>query len=391
VSADPTLKLPAFLAARLEAGHPWVYRDHVPKGFRAKSGSWVRVNAGKFSAFALWDEKSPIALRVFSRQRVPDAAWVRERVKTARELRALVESSDTNAYRLLFGEADGLPGVTVDVYDRHLAIVTYADALDAIVPWLVSALKAELSPLSIVRRRRRSDLGDEPRSEALVGDVPSPFVVREQGYLLEVDLAQGQKTGLFLDHRENRRFVRELSADRRVLNLFSYTGAFSVAAALGGARQVISVDSAVPAGAAARRNFELNGIDPNPHGFVGEDAFAYLERAASEERRFDLVIADPPSFASSKDQLKRALRAYVRLHALCLEVTEPGGFYAAASCTAQVSPEAFRETLAQAATRAGVDLAIVHDAGHAIDHPVRVGHPEGRYLKFVVTRVTPPS
>jgi len=385
----PTLKLPAFLEARLDAGHPWVYRDHVPKGFRAGSGSWVRVSTGKFSAYALWDERSPIALRIFSRRQVPDAAWVRERVKSARELRQLVGSGDTNAYRLLFGEADGLPGVTADVYDRHVALVTYADALDALLPWLLEALKEELLPLSIVRRKRRGASAGEERTEALHGEVPAPFLVREQGALLEVDLAHGQKTGLFLDHRDNRRFVREHAADRRVLNLFSYTGAFSVAAALGGARQVISVDIAAPAGAAARRNFALNAIDPALHGFVDEDAFTYLERAAAEGRRFDLVIADPPSFAASREQLKRALRAYTRLHALCLKVTEPGGLYAAASCTAQVSPEAFRETLAHAAVRAAVDLAIVHDAGQAIDHPVRVGHAEGRYLKFMVVRATP--
>lgn len=383
------VKLPAFLAERLHAGHPWIYRDHVPKGFRARSGSWVRVSAGDFSAFALWDERSPIALRVFSRRQVPDAAWVRRRVQSALELRELVRSGDTSAYRLLFGEADGLPGVTADVYERHVALVTYADALEALLPWLIQALEAELSPLSIVRRKRRADATGEARTEALFGDVPAPFTVREHGYLLEVDLAQGQKTGLFLDHRDNRRFVREHAAGRRVLNLFSYTGAFSVAAALGGARQVVSVDSAAPAGAAARRNFERNGIDPARHGFVDEDAFAYLERTAAEGRRFDLVIADPPSFATSKDQLKRALRAYTRLHALCLAVTEPGGLYAAASCTAQVSPEAFRETLAGAAARAAVDLTIVHDAGHALDHPIRAGHLEGRYLKFMVTRATP--
>jgi 23S rRNA (cytosine1962-C5)-methyltransferase len=385
----PKIELPKFLAGRLEAGHPWVYRDHVPKGFRAKGGSFVEIAAGSFSAFALWDERSPIALRIFSRRRVPDAAWVRERVRDALALRELVRGGDTNAYRLLFGEADGLPGVTADVYDRHVALVTYADALDALVPWLVEALKSELSPLSVVRRKRRADSVGEARTEALYGEVPAPFVVREHGFLLEVDLAYGQKTGLFLDHRDNRRYVREHAAGRRVLNLFSYTGAFSVAAALGGAAQVISVDSAAPASAAARRNFELNGIDPSQHGFASEDAFEYLERAAGEGRRFDLVIADPPSFATSRDQLKRALRAYERLHALCLRVTEPGGLYAAASCTAQVGPDAFRETLAVAAARADVDLTIVHDAGHAADHPIRVGHVEGRYLKFMVTRSTP--
>ncbi len=385
----PNLTLPAFLAPRLDAGHPWIYRDHVPRGFSARSGSFVRIVAGAFSAYALWDERSPIALRVFSRQERPDAAWVRARVRAALELRAPLRLADTNAFRVLFGEADSLPGVTADLYDRYVALVTYADALDALLPWVTDALRAELAPLGIVRRKRRGDSTGEQRTEVLHGELPPPFVVRENGMKLEVDLAAGQKTGLFLDHRDNREFLRGLALGRRVLNLFSYTGAFSVAAMLGGATQTVSVDSAAPAGAAARRNFELNAIDPRPHEFHTQDAFQYLEQARARHEQFELVIADPPSFAGSKAQLKRALAAYTKLHAGCLAVTAPGGLYAAASCTAQVSPEQFRETLALAAASAGVDLTLVREAGHALDHPIRAGHMEGRYLKFVVGRVLP--
>ncbi len=384
---EPNLTLPAFLGPRLEAGHPWVYRDHVPRGFQAGSGTFVRITAGGFSGYALWDARSPIALRVFSRRQRPDAAWVRARVRAALELRAPLQLTDTNAYRALFGEGDSLPGITADVYDRYVALVTYADSLDAVLPWVTEALRGELSPLAIVRRKRRGDAAGDQRTEVLFGELPPPFVVRENGMKLEVDLAAGQKTGLFLDHRDNRSFVRGLSLGRRVLNLFSYTGAFSVAAMLGGATQTVSVDSAAPASAAARRNFELNAIDPRPHEFHAQDAFEYLEQGHARGERFELVIADPPSFAGSRAQLKRALSAYTKLHARCLAVTAPGGYYAAASCTAQVSPEAFRETLSAGAASAGVDLTIVHDAGHALDHPIRAGHLEGRYLKFVVGRV----
>jgi 23S rRNA (cytosine1962-C5)-methyltransferase len=381
------LRLPAFLAARLNAGHPWIYRDHLPSGFRAESGAWLQIAAGDFSGYALYDARSPIALRIFSRKQLPDQAWVQKRVREALELRTLLRGPGTNAFRALFGEADHLPGVTADVYDRYVALVTYADSLDVVLPWVCQALREELALDGIVRRRRRADTAGEARSEVLWGELPPPFVVLENSMKLEVDLALGQKTGLYLDQRDNRKFVRGLSRGRRVLNLFSYTGAFSVAAALGGALQVTSVDSAAAASEAASRNFELNGFDPRAHEFHAEDAFEFLERA--DGRRFELVIADPPSFAGSKAQLKRALRAYTRLHTLCLRVTTPGGLYAAASCTAQVSPEAFRETLAQAAASAGVELTVVHDAGHALDHPIRAGHLEGRYLKFMVCRAVP--
>jgi 23S rRNA (cytosine1962-C5)-methyltransferase len=218
---------------------------------------------------------------------------------------------------------------------------------------------------------------------------PRRLVVGESGLKLIANLHEGQKTGLFLDHRENRAFVRSLSEGRRVLNLFSYTGAFSIAAALGGATQVSSVDIAADANAAARDNFELNGLDPEQHEFVSADVFEYAKGAQARERKYDLVICDPPSFANSREQLWGALRAYVRVNALGMAATARGGFYAAASCTAQVSPVAFREALAEAAAKSGVRFQIVHEAGQALDHPCAAGHPEGRYLKFVVGRVLP--
>src|SRR5690606_4634751 len=155
----------------------------------------------------------------------------------------------------------------------------------------------------------------------------------------------------------------------------------------GGATHVTSVDIAAPALDAARDNFTLNGLDPDAHAFVAADVFRYLETLRAEGRRFDLVVCDPPSFAKSREHVRAALRAYVRLNAHGLAVTRPGGLYAAASCTAQVSPEAFRDALARAAARARVRFQILHDAAQALDHPVAVGHPEGRYLKFVLGRV----
>lgn len=380
------LRLPDSLTAHLAAGHPWVYRDHVPRNFRAPNGSWVRVRAGTWVGIALWDAESPIALRVFGRGTTPpDRGWLRRCVQRAWELRSSLREDEVSAFRLLYGEADGIPGVVVDYYAGHCVLVTYAPSLDVLVEPIVEALIAEVAPLSVLRRRGPGEV------EVLAGEQPARnVVVTERGGMrLLADVFSGQKTGLFLDHRENRYFLRQYASGKDVLNLFSYTGGFSVAAALGGARSVTSVDSAAPASAACEENFRLNGLHRFPHRVVTQDAFEYLEDAVREERRFDLVVCDPPSFARNRAQLKAAEKAYRRLTALGLAVTRAGGWYAAASCTSQVSPELFRRLIADAGRRARVRFQILHDVGQPLDHPVLAAHPEGRYLKFVVGRVLP--
>lgn len=384
--SGPTLELPAQLKRGLQAGHPWVYRDHVPRGFQAPSGTWVKVRAGGYTAFALWDETSKIALRLFSERGVPDAAWVSDRVNAALALRQRLLDRETSAYRLLYGEGDGIPGLTVDVYGAFAVIVTYADSLESVVPWVVRALHEQLKLHGVVRRARVRD-GEPPRLEVLHGRLPPrDLIISEHGLRMHVDLFLGQKTGLFLDHRDNRHFLGQLCGGKRVLNLFSYTGAFSLYAARAGATLVTSVDLSQPAARAARANFELNGFDPDQHEFLSEDVFEFLERTRQAKLSYDVVICDPPSFANSREQQKNALRAYASVNSSGLRVLEVGGIYAAASCTAQVSSEAFRGVLAEAAVNAKRRLQIIHDAGHAADHPIQAGHPEGRYLKFVVAR-----
>jgi 23S rRNA (cytosine1962-C5)-methyltransferase len=381
--------LPDALEARLDAGHPWIYRDHVPARFAAKAGDFVHLECGRVDAWALWDAESPIALRVFSRRQRPDAAWVKARVDEAWALRAQLLPARTNAFRLLFGEGDGLPGIVVDVYAGFAIIVAYSSALARVVAWVAEALGARPEIMGVCERvTRRKERASELRF--LSGEKPPEVVmIEEHGLLYEVDFEAGQKTGLFLDHRENRRYLRELAAGKSVLNLFAYTGAFSVSCAAGGARQVTSVDIAAPAIEAAARNVAHNALPPALHEGVAQDVFEFLEAAKRAGRRWDLVIADPPSFASSRAELFGALRAYKKLHAASLAVLAPGGLYAGASCTAQVSPDAFRQTLAEGAARVGQRLTVVHEAAHAADHPYAAGHLEGRYLKFVLCRALP--
>jgi 23S rRNA (cytosine1962-C5)-methyltransferase len=239
----------------------------------------------------------------------------------------------------------------------------------------------EQASASVGSRTRRVSLlwGEEP---------PIDLAVVEHGLRFQADLRLGQKTGLFLDQRENRRTVERLSAGRSVLNCFAYTGGFSLYALRGGARSVISADIGKGLAEAAATNIALNTLDPTRHEFVTGDCFDLLARYAEQDRRFDLVILDPPSFAKSKQNRYAALRAYTRLNALGLRCVEPGGLLVSSSCTSQVGPDAFREMLAAAAESVGRRLQIIHEAGQPLDHPVPAQFPEGRYLKFVVARVS---
>jgi 23S rRNA (cytosine1962-C5)-methyltransferase len=385
----PVVELPASLARALGAGHPWVYRDHVPRGFTAPSGSWVRIRSGPITAVALWDADSPLALRIYSRGDIPDAAWTAARVRSALELRRLTGvTARTSAYRWIGGEGDGLPGITADRYGSFVVVTADSPALAGIVPWVTAALNEADDLAGVVRRVRGAEADD--RLELLSGRLPPrELVVEENGIRFRANLFSGQKTGLFLDQRDNRHYIESVASGRRVLNLFGYTGGFSLYAARGGATSVTTVDIAEAAIADARENFTLNGFDPDASEFFANDVFEYLTAARERRQRFGVVVCDPPSFARSRAHRDKAIQAYVRLHAAGLTVTENDGLYAASSCTTQIGVEAFHGALAAAAQKARVNVQVVHDVGHAPDHPILPGHPEGRYLKFVVLRVSP--
>jgi 23S rRNA (cytosine1962-C5)-methyltransferase len=390
VSELPLLDLPRELARSIAEGHPWIYRDHVLRGFQAPAGSWVHVRAGNVSAVALWDPESQLALRVFSKNGVPDENWFRARIAEAYELRERTGVTEAaSAYRWVAGEGDGLPGIVVDRYGAFAVVVLDTEALEPHLPLLVAGLK-HTGALHGIIRRRRSD--DGVRLDVLSGrSPPRPLVVEEHGLRFYADLHRGQKTGLFLDQRENRRYVESVARGSTVLNLFGYTGGFSLYALRGGASQATTVDLAEDAIASARDNFTLNGLDPNAHDFVTTDVFDFLRETKARGRRFDFVICDPPSFARSRADRERAVDAYVRLHTAALSVVSPGGLYAASSCSTQVSVDAFHASIRKAAARARLRLQVCHDAAHAPDHPIATGHPEGRYLKFVVSRVAAPA
>ncbi len=377
------------LKDQIRLGHPWVYRDaveRVPAGLPA--GAWVRVQSANQQALGVWDDRGPIAVRLFSHTSVPDPAWVKVRVGEAWERRAILrDSNKTTAFRWIYGESDGLPGIVVDLYGdeqsrRVWAVVkTYSASLNKIRDWVVDALTSFTRLTGIVDRSGES-------WSMLKGTPPSSeIIIREHGYRFAVDVLRGQKTGFFLDQRDNRATIARWSQGRRVLNLFSYTGGFSIYAAKAGAAHVTSVDTASAALATAKHNFRLNGLDPGEHAFVVADAFDLLAKYHGEGKRFDLIIVDPPSFARSKSQLAQALQAYRRLNALAMRCLQPGGILATSSCTAQVSLDAFRAVVADAAADARRRFIILHDVGQPLDHPVAAHFPEARYLKFMVGQV----
>ncbi len=372
----PSLTINPQLESALLSGHPWIYRDHLPK-HDLQGGEWVEVIAGKARAYGLYDERSPIAIRVFGTTE-PDKGMIANRVQSALELRAALFDANTNAYRLISGEGDYLPGITVDKYRQFLVVQTYADSVELLVPDVVKTLASSLRPKGIVQRI-------DGVLTSLWGELPPPEItVLENGLKLIANLYEGQKTGLFLDHRDNRALISRFSNHKTVLNLFSYSGAFSLYAARGGATSVASVDIAPAAIEDAKRNFEQNGFDPEQHEFLAKDCFALLEAYAKEGRQFDLVILDPPSLARSKDNRFAAARAYKKLNTLALRCVRLGGLLATASCTSQISPEAFKGILSESALECKRHLQILQENGHAPDHPV--SFTEGRYLKFVLAR-----
>jgi 23S rRNA (cytosine1962-C5)-methyltransferase len=341
------------------------------------SGTWVQVRCADWTGYGLWDAKSPIAVRVFSPIHLPDAEWVSDRIRQAWMLRAPLRRAGNSAYRWLYGEGDGVPGVVVDLYGHYAVIQTYAESLDVLLDWVASGLMscAELRGILVRGDDVRVLWGRQP---------PRDLIVEESGLCFYVDLYAGQKTGLYLDHREHRRYLQQWCEGKRILNCFAYTGAFTLYAVRGGASEVTSVDIASPAASQIERNLRLNGFDPSSHSTIVADCFELLEQYAAEGRRFDMVILDPPALARSRKSYGAAVRAYTRLNRAAIACLPEGGLLATASCTAQVSVDDFRSILADAAAQAQRRLLILHQAGQAIDHPVPAHFPEGRYLKFVL-------
>jgi 23S rRNA (cytosine1962-C5)-methyltransferase len=373
----------------LRRRHPWIFSGAVEKA-GGKAGETVEVvDAGKkFLARAAYSPKSQIRARVwtFDPKEEVDAAFFRHRIQKALALReALPAAKHTNALRLVNGESDGLPGLVVDRYADVLVAQFLAAGVER---WRdpILDLLMELSGAAAIYERSDAEVRKLEGLEARTGFArgnrnAARCPIIEYGLNFRVDVEQGQKTGFFLDQRENRNRVRALAAGREVLDGFSYTGGFSIAALAGGATRVTAVESSKDAIQIAKENLAANPLDASRVEFIQADVFAHLRKLRDGAARFGLIVLDPPKFAPGAAQVKKAARAYKDINLWALKLLAPGGLLATFSCSGGVSPELFQSIVAGAALDAGADAKIVERFTAAADHPVALEFPEGEYLK----------
>ncbi len=393
----PILHLKAHRDAALMRGHPWVWSRALRQPLPSLTpGSIVDLHdAGDhFVGRGYYHPSTDIAIRLLTRDPAEaiDEHFFARRLRQAQQLRAplLAEEAATNAYRLINAEGDFLPGVIVDRYAEVLVVQISTMGMELLTPLLIAALGDVFAPASIVLRndifvRQREGLARE-EARTVWGETPPHIEIREQGLRFAIDIMHGQKTGFFLDQRDKRAALRKYAAGKTVLNAFSYTGAFGVAAAHAGATHVTSVDQSGPVIALAREEFVRNQIDPDAHDFVVGDAFAFLMERVQAGIRDDIVILDPPAFAKSQQARSQALRAYRRLNILGLQALAPGGLLVTCSCSGPIQSDEFAQVVSDAGQAAGRIIQTAEAFSHGLDHPLLLAMPEAGYLKVLFCR-----
>jgi 23S rRNA (cytosine1962-C5)-methyltransferase len=377
------------------ARHPWVLDASIDRvEGSVADGEVVELvtHKGEFVARGIYNAKSRIQVRLYSwdaNQSLDETFW-RERIAAALALREQLGYTDPDdAARLVFSEADGLSGLIVDRYGRDLVIQVTAKAIALRIEQIVPILIELAAPRSITVRsdpNLAKTEGVEPQDRVVFGESPETVMIRQHGVEFQVDFREGQKTGFYLDQRENRRVAAGLMSGRRVLDMCCYTGGFGITAAkIGGAAEVLAVDTSARTIELARTNATANGVD-NIQFEVG-DCFDVLERLSATGERFDAIVLDPPRFAGSRGAVERALNAYHRLNRLAVEVLNPGGWLVTCSCSAHVVREDFQAMLAGVAQRTRRDIQFIEQRGPSPDHPVSATCPETEYLKCFVCRV----
>ncbi|HBL7234680.1 23S rRNA (cytosine(1962)-C(5))-methyltransferase RlmI [Serratia marcescens] len=377
--------------------HPWVFSGAVQRvEGKAHSGETIDIldSQGKWLARGAYSPESQIRARVWTFQQDEEinTDFFIRRLQQAQSWRDWVAQRDgLDGYRLIAGESDGLPGITIDRFQNFLVLQLLSAGAEYQRPALLSALQHCYPECSIYDRsdvavRKKEGL---PLAQGSVfGDLPPELLpITEHGMKLLVDIQQGHKTGFYLDQRDSRLAARNYSAGRRVLNCFSYTGAFAVSALMGGCAQVISVDTSQAALDIAKQNVELNKLDLNKAEFVRDDVFQLLRNYRTQGEKFDLIIMDPPKFVENKNQLASACRGYKDINMLALQLLNPGGILLSFSCSGLMPTDLFQKILADAAVDAGRDVQFIEQFRQAADHPVIATYPEGLYLKGFACRV----
>jgi len=382
--------------------HPWVYANAIERvDGKPEAGATVIVRAhdGRFLARAAYSPQSQIRARVWSFDEAEpiDHAFFKRRVQRALAHRQTMVHN-TGAVRLVFGEADGLPGLIVDYYIAddaskrgQLVCQFMAAGVEAWKDAIVAALTGATGCPNVYERSDvsiREKEGLQQTTGVLAGDAPpGTLIASENGVRYHVDVHNGHKTGFYVDQRDNRALVQQYAQDREVLNCFCYTGGFSLAALKGGAKRVVSIDSSGDALAIAQQNVEINGFDPARATWLDADAFKTLRRLYDEGERFDLIVLDPPKFAPSREHVDRAARAYKDINLTGLKLLRPGGLLFTYSCSGAIDAELFQKIVSSAASDARVDARILKRLGAGVDHPLLTAFPEGEYLKGLLLQI----
>lgn len=372
-------------AGRLRSGHPWIFRSDITDAARAGAGDIVHVldSRGEFLGQAHYSTTSQIALRLLARS--PEPVDIAARIEAAQKLREQVVT-DSTAYRLVHGEADFLPALIVDRYADCFAVQTLDQGMDRASPEIVAALDAQFAPRAIVARNDTAvrALEELPReTRLLAGELDCPVAIRMNGFAMEADLLHGQKTGVFLDQRENY-LAAARYATGRALDCFTSAGGFALHLART-CREVEAIDSSAPALATAERNAEANEI--SNIRFREADVFDVLSNYSSARRTFDTIVLDPPAFAKSRKQVEGAMRGYKDINLRALRLLGPGGILVTCSCSHHVSEAMFLEVVAEASLDAGRTLRVLERRTQAQDHPILLTVPETMYLKCLILQV----
>jgi 23S rRNA (cytosine1962-C5)-methyltransferase len=392
VGAIPEIEITPRAARRIRAGHVWVYRSDVKKKRQAEAGDVVHVVVRHRSGgtnqlgTAFFNPRSLITLRFISRERVePDAGFWRARIQRAADLRSRWTGDDTAA-RLVFSEADEFPGLIVDRYDDVLVMQTLCAGTDRLKDLLAGLLKDLYSPRAIVERNdsgSRKMEGLDEVSGLLFGKLDGPVEIREGGLRMLSDPLSGQKTGYYLDQRENR--VRSQHYARgRCLDVFCYQGGFGLHLKKGGAEEVTLVDQSSRALEVAEAAARLNQLDVRTRSV---NAFDFLKSQQTEKERYDVVVLDPPAFAKNRDAVPQAVRGYKEINLRAMRILNEGGILITSSCSYHMLPDHFEEVLGDAARDARRTVQVLERRSQSRDHPERLGFPESRYLKCFILRV----
>ncbi|MBC8284096.1 MAG: class I SAM-dependent methyltransferase [Nitrospinae bacterium] len=380
------------LEAKIKKGYPWVFKYQLQKKVTESSSGLAVLydHKNRFLAIGLWDPDSDLCFRVLNLSEPKEIGtnFFRERFQKALLLREGLHENGTTGYRILNGENDGFPGLILDRYDNTWVIKVYTASWFAHLEKILEVIRAEKNVKQVVLRLSRNvEKSSHPFYDGQVLLGPDPIIpvqFRENGLHFHVDVIKGQKTGFFLDQRDNRLLIKKNSAGLSVLNVFSYTGGFSIYAISGGCRKLVEIDSNSHALKFSLQNLKLNFPEKKDIEFrqIEGDAFQKLQELKLENTQFDLVILDPPAFARKKKHRPQALEAYSRLATLGVQLVKPGGRLFSASCSAHISAEEFNKAVNDGVSSAQKKLAEISRTGHAIDHPIQFA--ESEYLKSVM-------